>query len=138
MENRFGARLLFVVLAAAVAAYVGFAAYNAGVMHGLAESARLAAPAANATPGGAPPAYFYPYPYPYLWHRPWGFGFGFFPFFFIILCFFLLRRALWGGPRWGWGHHYRDGVPPRFEEWHRRAHERDTQPQPAAGAPADR
>jgi hypothetical protein len=31
-----------------------------------------------------------------MWHRPWGFGFGFFPFFFILLCFFLLRRAFWG------------------------------------------
>jgi len=65
-----------------------------------------------------------------MWHRPW--GFGFFPFFFVLLCFFLVRRAFWGGPRRGW-HHYRDGVPPRFEEWHRRAHERDAQP-PAPGA----
>jgi hypothetical protein len=135
MENRFGARLLVgVLVAAAVAAFVGVAAFNAGVTHGLAESARFAVPAA-AAPGAAPPAYLYPYPYPYLWHRPWGFGFGFFPFFFVILCFFLLRRAFWGGPRWG---HYRDGVPPRFEEWHRRAHERDAQPQPPTGTTSDR
>ena len=114
MENRFGTRVLFgVLLAAVVAAAVGFSAYNAGVTRGLAESGRF--PVA------------YAYPYPYMWHRPWGFGFGFFPFFFVLLCFFLLRRAFWGGPRWGW-HHYRDGVPPRFEEWHRRAHEHDGSP----------
>lgn len=136
MDKRSGARMWFAVLVAAlVAAAVGFAAYNAGVSQGLAESARFAAAAPAA---GAAPAvpYPYPYPYPYAWRRPWGFGFGFFPFFFILLCFFLLRRAFWG-PRWG-GHYYRDGVPPRFEEWHRRAHARDAQPGSAAAPSADR
>ena len=137
MENRFGTRVLFgVLLAAVVAAAVGFSAYNAGVTRGLAESGRFAV-AAPAAPGATAPAvpYAYAYPYPYMWHRPWGFGFGFFPFFFVLLCFFLLRRAFWGGPRWGW-HHYRDGVPPRFEEWHRRAHQRDASPA-APGAATD-
>ena len=100
MENRFGTRVLFaVLLAAVVAAAVGFSAYNAGVTRGLAESGRFAV-AAPATPGAAPAVpYAYAYPYPYMWHRPWGFGFGFFPFFFVLLCFFLLRGAFWGGPR---------------------------------------
>ena len=37
--------------------------------------------------------------------------------------------ALFWGPRWGWGHHHgswgrhwENGVPPMFEEWHKRAH----------------
>jgi hypothetical protein len=113
MADRFGNRgFVAVLFALAAAAAVGFFAYNAGFAQGVAESARVAA-----TPGG-------PAPYLYMWPRPWGFGFGFFPFFLLLLCFFLLRRLLWGGPRWGWGHYY-DGVPPRFDEWHRRAHERD-------------
>jgi hypothetical protein len=70
-----------------------------------------------------------------MW-RPWGFGFGFFPFFLIVLCFFLLRRAFWG-PRWRQPY-YRDGIPPRFEEWHRRAHERDAQPGSTPAAATDR
>jgi hypothetical protein len=112
MGDRFRNRAIVgVLLAVAVAAAVGMFAYNAGVAQGLAESGRWAA-----TPGA-------PAPYVYMW-RPWGFGFAFFPFFFVLLCFFLLRRLVWGGPRWGRGHYY-DGVPPRFEEWHRRAHERD-------------
>jgi len=136
MENRSGARMWFAVLAvAAVAAAVGFAAYNAGVSQGLAESARFAA--AQPAPGAAAPVpYLYPYPYPYMWYRPWGFGFGFFPFFFILLSLFLLRRAFWGR-RWG-GHYYRDGVPPRFEEWHRRAHAREAQAGSAPAPAADR
>ena len=122
MSNRFQGRALsFVLLAAVAAAAVGFFAYNAGFAQGIADSGRLAA-----TPGGPPP-------YVYMWPRPWGFGFGFFPFFLLLLCFFLVRRLLWGGPRVGWGHYY-DGVPPRFEEWHRRVHERDAGSKTPAGA----
>jgi hypothetical protein len=66
-----------------------------------------------------------------------GFGFGFLrcliPLFFLFLLFGLLRFVFrpwrWGGGHWGgwrggpggqgpWGH----GVPPHFEEWHKRAH----------------
>ena len=113
MGNRFGGRAILVALVlVAAAAAVGFMAYNAGVAHGLAESGRWAA--TSGAPG----------PYPYMW-RPWGFGFGFFPFFFLLLCFFLLRGLLWRGC--GWGRYY-DGVPPRFEEWHRRMHEQGTRP----------
>jgi hypothetical protein len=119
MDNRFAGRAaLIVFLFVAAAAGIGFMAYNAGVAHGLAEGGRWAA-----TPGAA-------VPYVYPW-RPWGFGFGFFPFFLFVLCFFLLRRVLWGGR--GWGHYY-DGVPPRFEEWHRRAHERESESPSRSGA----
>ena len=120
MGNRFATRAwLGVLLAAVVAVGVGFAAYNAGVAQGLAEGSRIAG-----TPGAVPP-------YVYMWPHPWGFGFGFFPFFFVLLCFFLVRRLLWAGGEWG--HRY-DGIPRRFEEWHRRAHERDAPPNASPGA----
>jgi hypothetical protein len=123
MGDRFRNRAIVgVLLAVAAAAAVGMFAYNAGVAQGLAESARWAA-----TPGAPPP-------YPYMW-RPWGFGFGFFPILLLLFFFFGLRRLLGGGRGWGYGH-YGDGVPPRFEEWHRRAHDRDAIPRSTPGTTA--
>ena len=118
MNNRSIIRTL--ALAALVvlgAAAVGLGAYNAGVAQGIAQSGALAA-----QPSGQP----YPV-YPYAWHGPWGFGFfPIFPFFFLLLFFFAVRGLFWRGR--GWGARY-GGVPPAFEEWHRRAHaERPTQP----------
>jgi uncharacterized membrane protein len=89
---------------------VEYWAYNAGLDHGLAN--------AHAAAGGTPVV---------AWPR-WGFGFGFFPLFpifFILLWVFLLRGLFWRGRSWGraCGYGYRSGgVPPQFEEWHRRAH----------------
>jgi hypothetical protein len=62
-----------------------------------------------------------------VWPRPWGFGFGFFPFFplfFILFWAFVLRGMFWRGGWRGRGCGY-DGVPPAFDEWHRRAHEKE-------------
>jgi hypothetical protein len=83
---------------AAVAAVVGFAAYNAG----------LAASGMHAGSGG-------------LVYRGY-FGFGFFPFFglFWLLLIGLLLLGLfrrpWGRGPWGYGPGY------GFREWHRQAH----------------
>jgi hypothetical protein len=112
MSNRpfFGALAVGVLfLAVAVGAAIG--AYNAGVAQGFAESGRMIA----APPVGTPIVY--------LWPRPWGFGFfPFFPLFFLIVFFFVVRGRMWRG-RWHGGPRYRyEGVPPIFEEWHRRAH----------------
>jgi hypothetical protein len=101
-------------LVIAGAAAIGIGAYNAGVAQGIAESGRAVA----APPAGAP--------YAYVWPRPWGFGFfpffPIFPFLFVVFLFFVLRGLLWRGPwRSGWACRY-DGVPPAFNEWHRRAH----------------
>jgi hypothetical protein len=65
----------------------------------------------------------------------WGFGFGFLGFLIPLFLIFLALRAfrfLFWGPRWGWGHRmyghgpwgrdWENGVPPMFEEWHKRAH----------------
>jgi hypothetical protein len=41
----------------------------------------------------------------------------------MFFFFVVLRGLVWGGPwRGGRGYYRYDGVPPAFEEWHRRAH----------------
>lgn len=86
---------------------VGIAAYNVGVSHGLAQAAVAA---------GDVPAYAYGWG----WPRPWGFGFGFPIFFFLLFWLVLARGFFWYGPRRHWRAYDHD----RFEDWHRRAHER--------------
>jgi hypothetical protein len=95
---------------------IGAAAYNAGVSHGAAQAAIAAGSAATQAPYAMAP---------WGWHRPWGVGFAF-PF-FLLFFWVLAARMLWcGGP---WRHRYyasaHGGVPPMFDEWHRRLHERD-------------
>jgi hypothetical protein len=120
--------LVLVLIGAVVG--LGAFAYNAGLNQGAAQAAQVAA--------GEVPAAVYPhYPMPYA--RPF-FGFGFLwclgPLFLLFLLFFALRGLFWHGPRgWGpgrhgpWGHYpmggngdWKEGVPPRVEEWHRRMH----------------
>jgi len=115
--------VLLLVLAGAAA--VGVLSYNAGVQHGFLAASRTAAVPPEGTP------------HVYVWPGPWGPGyFPVFPFFFGVLLLFLVLRGLWGGPwRGSWrrgdcGPRH-DGVPPAFDEWHRRAHERvDGSPPP--------
>ena len=89
----------------------------------LAIAVALSALGSAAAPGGAAPMVFYP--------RPWGFGFGFFPL-MILFWIFVIRGLFWRG-RWGGGCGYGSrygGVPPAFDEWHRRAHAQEPrQPQ---------
>lgn len=110
-----------VFLAIAGSAIVGAIAYNMGLSQG---AAQAAAAAGTTLP---------PYAYGWGWHRPWGFGFGF-PIFLLFLWFVLARGFFWGGPwrRHHW-HPYRD-VPPSFDDWHRRAHERMGQDAPPSRA----
>jgi hypothetical protein len=126
MNNRSAFRA-FVIAALVIgaAAAIGIGAYNAGVTHGIVVSGR-AAIEAPAGAGG---------PVVYVWPRPWGFGFGFFPFFLFLFLFFALRGLLWRGGPWrgGWGYRY-EGVPPAFEEWHRRAHAQDSPAPPSTAA----
>jgi hypothetical protein len=115
--------LAIAALAIAIGVAIGIGAYNAGVAQGIAQSSQAIA----AQPPAGTPVYFYP--------RPW--GYGFFPFFpilfFFFFLFFCLRGLFWRG-RWGGGWGYRHGgIPPAFDEWHRRAHE---QPPPASTPPA--
>src|SRR5580765_1584743 len=111
MDNRLLRALTIGMLIIVGAAVIGIGAYNAGVAQGIVESGRMIA----APPTGTP--------YVYVWPRPWGFGFfPFGPILFFLFFFVVVRGLLWRG-RWhgGWRHRY-DGIPPAFEEWHRRAH----------------
>ena len=126
--NRTILAILAVLVLIAGAVGIGVYAYNAGVAQGLVDSGRLVAPAPGAAPGTVPYPY---YGYGPFFGRPFGFGFGFlgclFPLLFFILLFALIRGLFWRG-RWGWGPYgprgnWSQGVPPPFEEWHRRAHE---------------
>ena len=121
MDRRF--RWAAVLAAVLFAVAIGGVAYNVGVSHGVAIGA--VAPIASA-PSAAPAVPFAPYaygPYPYGWYRPWGFGFG--PIMFVLFWFLAFRFLFWGGMRRRQWHYRGPGdVPPSFEEWHRRAHER--------------
>ena len=119
----------------AVVAGIAFFAFQAGVAHGIA----LNIP--NTSSGAAASPYLYPWmPFGYFGWFP---GFGFFglliPIFLLFLVFGSVRRIIWG-PRMGWRHMdgekmthgpWGEGVPPMFNEWHRRAHASQTGEQPS-------
>ena len=118
MDSESRTRRWAVVAFAVVAAVaIGATAYQAGVSHGIAMQPPVAS--APGAPGGGqavPPPAPYPY-YPYHYYGPWRFGF-FGPLLTIFLFLFLFRMLAWGFGGWGWRHSR------RFDEWHRRAHER--------------
>jgi hypothetical protein len=115
--------ILVALLVIGAVAGVGVRIYDMGVARGLAESGRTPTP-----PSGGPPPNYGPYPYygPF-YHGPFGFGFFglLFPVLFLFLIFALVKGLFWRPWRWHGpgGHGSTRGVPPMFEEWHRRAHE---------------
>ena len=128
MNGKIGLRIVSALVFLAAVAGIAFFAFQAGVAKG--SPVTIQAPVGQT----APLPYGYGYGMPF--HHPMGFGFGlgcFGPllaFFLIILAFKSFRMLLWG-PRWGhmghhhgpWGRHGEHGVPPMFEEWHKRAHD---------------
>ena len=123
MGRRFGSQILVGLLMVGMLIGVGVYTYDLGVARGLADAGQ-----AIAAPGSGAPVVA-------VWPRPWGFGFGFFPFFpllFILFWFFIIRALFWRGAwgrRCGYG-----GVPPEFDEWHRRAHAQQGPPPTRANA----
>ena len=130
MNGNVGLRIVAALVLIAAVASVAFFAFQAGVAEG--------SPITVQAPSGETA----PLPYPYYgygmpFHRPFGFGWGFGCFgpLLAFLVIFLAFRFLFWGPRWGWGYrgghgghgpwgrHWENGVPPMFEEWHKRAHE---------------
>ena len=122
--NNIGLRIVAALVLIAAIAGIAYFAFQAGVAQG--------SPITIQSPSGETA----PFPYPYYgygpFHRPFGFGFGFLgcliPLFLFFLLFGAFRFLFWG-PRWGWGHHHgpwarrwENGVPPMFEEWHKKAH----------------
>jgi len=124
MNNEFGMRRWAIVALAIVAAVaIGGTAYQAGVSHGLALNppAAAAPPAANGAPSAQPPYPYYPYPYRY---GPWRGGSFLGPVLFVFFWIFLFRLVFWGAfgrRRWRRDPDY---WLDRFDDWHRRAHER--------------
>jgi hypothetical protein len=125
-------RVLAVLVLLAVVVGIGVYAYDVGVAQGIAQNPNLTAPSNGVAP--------YPFYGRGFFFRPFGFGFGFlgclFPLLFFFLIFGLFRAIFWGG-RWGWGGprrwggpggQWENGVPSRFEEWHKRAHGENVPP----------
>ena len=133
MNGKVGLRILSALVLVAAIAGIAFFAFQAGVAKG--SPVTIEAPAGQTAPV-AP----YPYGYGYgmRFYHPFGFGFGCFGILIPLFLFFLAAKAfrmLFWGPRWGYmGHHHgpwrRDwgerGVPPMFDEWHKRSHNAPT------------
>jgi hypothetical protein len=115
VDKKMVSRILIGLLVVAGIVGIGAYEYRLGVAHGIAASGKL--------PSGPAGAYPYPYPYPHWGFHPFGFVF---PLLFFFLIFGLGRRLFWGGRFRGRGW---DGDPPAgFDDWHRQAHERMSQP----------
>jgi hypothetical protein len=126
MNKSIGLRILAGLVLLAAIAGITFLAYQSGVNH--------AALVVAQAPGNTAPA---PYPYYNGWvWPPFLFPLGCFvpliALFLICLAFSAFRFMLWGPAgraehrmhrhygRWGWDSE--NGVPPVFDEWHKRAH----------------
>ena len=111
-----------------------------------AEPVTLNAPTTDGTVPVAPFVAPYGFYRPFGFGPPFGFGFGFLgclvPFFFLLFIFALFRLVFrprwgrgWGGPgmgmRGGWDSPQGD-IPPAVKEWHRKLHEEESVPPPAA------
>ena len=123
MTGKIVARIVSVLVLIAAIAGIGFFAFRAGVAQG--SPITIEAPA-----GQSAPMPYYGYGYGMPFHRGhFGFGFGclipLFAVFLLVTALKSFRMMMWG-PRWGWGHHRghwgERGVPPMFEEWHKKAH----------------
>jgi hypothetical protein len=135
MNGKIGLRIVSALVFLAAVAAIAFFAFQAGVAKG--SPVTIQAPE-----GQTAPMPYYGYGYGLPFHRPMGFGFGLGCFgpllaiFLLMLAFKSFRMMLWG-PRWGrmghhgghgpWGRHWENGVPPMFEEWHKKAHGESTE-----------
>ena len=114
--NNIGLRIVAALVFIAAIAGIAYFAFQAGVAQG--------SPITIESPSGETA----PMPYPYYgygmpFHRPFGFGFGFLGCLIPLFLFFLLWGPRWGWHRGPWRHNWSEaGVPPMFEEWHKRAH----------------
>ena len=129
MNDKIGLRILSALVLIAAIAGIGFFAFRAGVAQG--SPITIQAPEGQTAPAVPYPYYGYGMPF----HHPFGFGYGFGCFgpllaLFLVLIALRSFRVLFWGSRWGWGghhhgpwgRHWENGVPPMFEDWHKRAH----------------
>lgn len=124
-------RVLGALLVLGLILGAGAFGYKAGMAQGISQAPAVAKSIEKAAESGQP-AYNYGYGY---YPRPYGFHHGFSPFgaicgSIIFLFFFLgvmkmlfFRKMRHGEHHGHWGKRCEDGVPPMFNEWHKRAHE---------------
>ena len=130
MNGKIWLRIVSALVLIAAIAGIGFFAFRAGVAQG--SPITIEASSTGQTTTAPYPMYGYGMPFGYRHHMPF-MGFGCFgiliPLFLFFLAMKAFRFAFWG-PRWGhmghhhgpWGRHWENGVPPMFEEWHKKAH----------------
>ena len=110
MNRRIAMVVALVLVAVALAGVIGTTAYRAGLARGLADAGHVPGPWLYDGP------FWYPGPFSLV-----------FPLLGLLLIVALVRGLFWRGwcadGRGSW----KSGVPPMFEEWHRRAHQ--SQPQ---------
>jgi hypothetical protein len=136
MNDKIGLRIVAALVLVAAIAGIGFFAFRAGVAQG--SPITIEAPSGDTSVAPVPyPHYGYGYGMPFQHRAHFGFGFGCFgiliPLFLFFLAMKAFRFAFWG-PRWGWGghhgrwgRHWENGVPPMFDEWHKRSHGEPTE-----------
>lgn len=137
MNGKIALRLVSALVLIAAIAGIAFFAFQAGVAQG--SPITIEAPAGDANPAPVPYPY-YGFGYGMRLHHPLGFGFGCLGPLLVLFLFFIALRSFrflfWGSP-WGWGHHmygrgpwnrhWEGGVPPMFDEWHKKAHGEPTE-----------
>lgn len=122
-------RLIGAVLLIALLVAGGTFVYRAGVAQGVTQAPEVAEAIQQSAEDGNPnPMFNRGYGYGYPFHN----GFGFFPFgfcFSILLLFFFFGMLRFIFRPWAWGKHghghwgkWEGGFPPKFDEWHKRAH----------------
>ncbi len=128
MNGKIALRVVSGLVLLAVIAAIGFFAFQAGVAEG--SPITIEAPSGESMPAPYP---HFGYGYGMRPHHPFGFGFGcLIPIFGVLLLVLALKsfRVMMWGPRWGWGGRHgwgEGGVPPMFEEWHKKAHGESTE-----------
>lgn len=129
-------RVFGLLLVLGLIAGAGAFGYRAGMARGVEQAPEVAAAIEKAAENGqvapiSPMMYGYGYPQPYGFGHPHFFNpFGAicFSFLFIFLFFGAMKMLFFRRMRHGWGHHgpwrkdWEGGVPPMFDEWHKRAH----------------
>ncbi|MBM4425654.1 MAG: hypothetical protein FJ031_00300 [Chloroflexi bacterium] len=127
-RNSIIVRLIAAALLIGLLAAGGYTAYRAGVSQGIALAPEVAEAIQQQ---GVPvaPMVGYGYPQSLGYHHFNPFGAICFSIFFLFLFFGLLKMIFFRRMRHGWSHHshwkkdWEGGVPPMFDEWHKRAHE---------------
>lgn len=134
------ARTIGVIILLSLIGGAGYMTYRAGVAQGIMQAPEVAVAIEKAAENGqvAPVMPMYGYPHPYGFGHPHFFNpFGAicFSILFLFLFFGAMKMIFFRRMRHGWGHHghwrkdWEGGMPPFFDEWHKRAHGEGEKPE---------